>query len=67
MDEVLTRQEAEMYLNMKKQSFPRSLKKEKIRPFKTSGKTQLFLKSDLRPYKEELETELKKYNPNHDE
>lgn len=66
-ENVLTRREAEGYLNISRQSFLRALGKGKISYFKAFGKgpgqVQLFLKSDLEDYKRALETDLKKYNP----
>ncbi|WP_243292826.1 hypothetical protein [Bacillus sp. FJAT-47783] len=66
-ENVLTRREAEAYLDISKQSFSRSLKKGKFHYFKAigegKGQVQLFLKHHLDPYRQELLTELKKYNP----
>lgn len=66
-ENVLTRREAESYLNISRQSFVRALGKGKVSYFKAvgtgAGQVQLFLKSDLEGYKKALETDLRKYNP----
>lgn len=66
-DQVLARREAESFLGVSKSSFSRSLKKGKFHCFKVvgegKGQVQLFLKKDLEAYRQELLTDLKKYNP----
>lgn len=66
IDNILTTKEAIAYLDIKQQSFSRALSKGKFKCIKSvgegRGKAELFLKSDLEPYKKLLETDLKKYN-----
>lgn len=67
-ENVLTRREAEKYLNINsKQNFTRALKNGKFKSLKTvgegNGQVQLFFKSDLEDYKKAKETDLKKYIP----
>lgn len=66
-ENVLTRKEAEKYLDIRKQSFSRAISKGKISAFKEvgegTGKVALYLKEDLDYYRIQLQTDLKKYNP----
>lgn len=69
-EHVLSRSEAQEFLNVSRQSFYRMVKEEKVLPFKTVGegsrKQEFFLKEDLLPYKEALTDIVKKYHPGKD-
>lgn len=62
-NEVLTSSEAQEILNVNKQRMSKLLKDGRLQPIKKVGKTSLFLKSDIKYFKKELEESRKKYRP----
>lgn len=66
-EHIMSRSEAQEFLNVSRQSFYRMVKEEKIKPFKVVGegsrKQEFFLKEDLLPYKSELEDINKRHHP----
>ncbi|MBR0592077.1 MULTISPECIES: helix-turn-helix domain-containing protein [Bacillus] len=62
-NEVLTSTEVQELLNVNKQRISKLLKDGRLQPIKKVGKTSLFLKSDIKCLKKELEETRKKYGP----